>query len=49
MKYNKTINGNLALSAIGTGCWAFGGGEYWGDQNQKDVNDVVRASVDLGN
>jgi aryl-alcohol dehydrogenase-like predicted oxidoreductase len=48
MKYNKTINGNLALSAIGTGCWAFGGGEYWGDQNQKDVNDVVRASVDLG-
>ncbi len=48
MDYNKTINGNLALSAIGTGCWSFGGGEYWGDQNQKDVNDVVRASVDFG-
>ena len=48
MNYNKTINANLALSAIGTECWSFGGGEYWGDQNQKDLNDVVRASVDFG-
>jgi myo-inositol catabolism protein IolS len=41
-------NSGLGLSVTGTGCWAFGGGEYWGDQNQKDVNDVVHASVDLG-
>jgi aryl-alcohol dehydrogenase-like predicted oxidoreductase len=41
-------NTGLELSIIGTGCWAFGGGEYWGDQNQKDVNEVVHASVDLG-
>jgi myo-inositol catabolism protein IolS len=41
-------NTDLGLSIIGTGCWAFGGGEYWGAQNQKDVNDVVHASVDLG-
>lgn len=41
-------NTGLELSIIGTGCWSFGGGEYWGDQNQKDVNDVVHASVDLG-
>lgn len=41
-------NAGLGLSVIGTGCWAFGGGEYWGPQNQKDVNDVVHASVDLG-
>lgn len=33
---------------IGTGCWPFGGGEYWGAQDQKDVNDVVRESVNLG-
>ena len=38
----------LELSVLGTGCWAFGGGDYWGDQNQKDVTDVVHASVDLG-
>jgi len=41
-------NSGLELSILGTGCWAFGGGDYWGDQNQNDVNDVVRASVDLG-
>ena len=39
---------NMKLSVLGTGCWAFGGGDYWGDQNQKDVNDVVHASVDWG-
>lgn len=41
-------NSGIELSVLGTGCWAFGGGEYWGDQNQKDVNNVVHASVDLG-
>jgi aryl-alcohol dehydrogenase-like predicted oxidoreductase len=41
-------NSGLELSVIGTGCWAFGGGDYWGNQNQKDVNDVVHKSVDLG-
>jgi aryl-alcohol dehydrogenase-like predicted oxidoreductase len=41
-------NSGLELSVLGTGCWAFGGGEYWGDQNQKDVNNVVHASVDMG-
>jgi aryl-alcohol dehydrogenase-like predicted oxidoreductase len=41
-------NSGLELSILGTGCWVFGGGEYWGDQNQKDVNNVVHASVNLG-
>jgi myo-inositol catabolism protein IolS len=41
-------NTGLELSALGTGCWAFGGGDYWGAQNQKDVNDVVHASVGMG-
>ncbi|HDR51710.1 MAG TPA: aldo/keto reductase [Mariniphaga anaerophila] len=48
MNYKKTKNGDLMLSAIGTGCWAFGGGQYWGAQDQKDVNEVVHASVDYG-
>jgi aryl-alcohol dehydrogenase-like predicted oxidoreductase len=30
------------------GCWAFGGGEYWGEQSQKDVDNVVHAALDLG-
>ena len=41
-------NSNLKLSALGMGCWSFGGGEYWGETNQKDVNAVVRRSVELG-
>ena len=36
------------MSQLGTGCWSFGGGDYWGEQNQKDVNNVVHASVDMG-
>jgi aryl-alcohol dehydrogenase-like predicted oxidoreductase len=41
-------NSGLELSVLGTGCWTFGGGTYWGDQNQKDVNEVVHESVRLG-
>ena len=41
-------NSSLEFSILGTGCCAFGGGEYWGDQNQKDVNNVVHASVNMG-
>jgi myo-inositol catabolism protein IolS len=36
----------LGLSVLGTGCWSFGGGEYWGEQDQNDANNVVHASVD---
>ncbi|MGD0582267.1 MAG: aldo/keto reductase [Bacteroidales bacterium] len=48
MEKRQCVNAGLELSLIGTGCWAFGGGKYWGAQDQKDVNDVVRASIDLG-
>ncbi len=38
----------LKLSALGLGCWAFGGGEYWGAQDQQDVDAVVRQAIDWG-
>ncbi len=41
-------NSGLEMSVLGTGCWAFGGGDYWGEQNQNDVNKVVHSSVDMG-
>ena len=41
-------NSGLRLPVVGLGCWAFGGGEYWGDQNQDDVDQVVHAALDLG-
>jgi aryl-alcohol dehydrogenase-like predicted oxidoreductase len=48
MEYRKCRNSNLRLSVIGTGCWAFGGGDYWGEQRQKDANNVVHASIEMG-
>lgn len=41
-------NSELELPVLGAGCWAFGGGEYWGAQAQADVNAVVRRAVELG-
>lgn len=41
-------NAGFELSVLGTGCWSFGGGEYWGNQDQTDVNSVVHASIDSG-
>ncbi len=48
MEKRKAKQSGLEFSVLGAGCWAFGGGEYWGDQSQKDINEVVPASVDLG-
>jgi aryl-alcohol dehydrogenase-like predicted oxidoreductase len=48
MERRKCNNSGLELSVLGTGCWTFGGGEYWGSQDQQDVNEVVRASIDFG-
>lgn len=48
MEYRKVKNTDLNLSVIGTGCWAFGGGDYWGAQNQEDATEVVHASVANG-
>ena len=39
---------DLTLPALGVGCWAFGGGGYWGAQSQTDVDAVVRAAIDHG-
>ncbi|MDR1371760.1 MAG: aldo/keto reductase [Dysgonamonadaceae bacterium] len=48
MKKQKLGKSDIMVSAMTAGCWAFGGGEYWGEQSQKDVNDVVSASLDCG-
>ncbi|MDR1562680.1 MAG: aldo/keto reductase [Dysgonamonadaceae bacterium] len=48
MKIQNLGKSDIKVSAMTVGCWAFGGGEYWGEQSQKDVNDVVDAALDLG-
>lgn len=39
---------DLMLPVLGIGCWAFGGGDYWGPQRQADVDAVVRHAVSEG-
>ncbi len=41
-------NTGLELSVLGLGCWSFGGGNYWGQRDQKDVEAIVNTSLDLG-
>lgn len=48
MKKRKLGKSDIEVSAISIGCWSFGGGEYWGNQSQDDVANVVNRALDLG-
>jgi len=48
MKKRKLGTSDIEVSVMSVGCWPFGGGEYWGEQSQKDVDNVVSAALDLG-
>jgi len=48
MDYRKSGRSDLELSLMGVGCWSFGGGDYWGEQDQRDVDAVVNRALDLG-
>ena len=39
---------SLIFPKIGIGCWSYGGGDYWGDQTQLDVDAVANAALDAG-
>jgi aryl-alcohol dehydrogenase-like predicted oxidoreductase len=38
----------LEVHPVGMGCWSYGGGAYWGEQNQADVNEIVHMALDMG-
>ena len=49
MELRECGRSGLKLPVLGLGCWAFGGGEYWGQRHvQSDVDAVVRRAFDLG-
>lgn len=48
MEYRTCGKSGLKLSVLGAGCWAYGGGQYWGAQDQKDVDAVVARALELG-
>ena len=39
---------DLTLPVLGVGCFSFGGGSYWGEQSQRDVDEVVACALGLG-
>lgn len=50
MDLRKCGSSDIEISAVGIGCWSFGGSEddYWGRQEQKKANEVVRTALDMG-
>lgn len=48
MNRRRLGRSELSLSILGMGCWQYGGGKYWGEQSQQDVDEVVHAALDLG-
>ncbi len=47
-KLRKLGSSDLLVHPVGVGCWSFGGGAYWGEQSQSDVNNVVSQALDIG-
>ena len=48
MEKRQCGSADLQLSVLGMGCWSHGGGDYWGESDQNEVNHVVRRAVELG-
>ena len=48
MKYRRFGSTNVEVSTISLGCWAIGGGFTWGDQDENDSIDTIRAALDAG-
>lgn len=48
MERRACRSSNLRLSVLGLGCWSFGGGEYWGSQEEHDEREVVAAALACG-
>ena len=41
---------SVSLPMIGVGCWSFGSksGEYWGERNQEDIDEIVSYALNTG-
>lgn len=48
MNTRRCGKSDLFLPELGIGCWSFGGGKYWGEQTQGDVDNIVSSALDLG-
>jgi len=48
MDYRELGKSGIKVHPLAMGCWSFGGGDYWGEQSQNDVDAIVDRALDLG-
>ena len=48
MRYRKAGHSDLQLSQLGLGCWALGGGSYWGESSPQEEKKLLHTAYDLG-
>ena len=48
MEYRTLGKSDITVSRMAIGCWSYGGGSYWGQQSQQDVDAVVHKALDAG-
>lgn len=48
MEYRRLGTTDMSVSVIALGCWAFAGGQYWGDQDDQASIDTVHAALAAG-
>ena len=48
MLYRNLGNTDIKISALALGCWSFGGGGPWGEQDDRDSIKTVAAAFDVG-
>ena len=48
MRYHDLSGTEYKVSSISLGTWPFGGGTYWGDQNEQDALNTVQTAIDCG-
>ena len=48
MQYRKLGQTDIDVSVVAMGCWAFAGGDPWGDQDDRDSIATVAAALDVG-
>ena len=48
MEVRRCGHSDFTLPALGIGAWSFGGGDFWGEQDQGSVDGVVHMAIDNG-
>ena len=48
MEYRKLGRTDIKVSVVAMGCWVFGGGFVWGDQEEAESIATVQAALDAG-